>query len=185
MWVWSLGRENPLERTWQPTPVFLPGESHGQRNLEGYSPWGCRVEHDWSDLVHSVTLANIYLQWPGSLGLQVEFSDSWSSKQEQSGFSRAGPQSWPLPWASGDMVRAIWRGWVCRGHFSPPVLAHTHSSPLLGSCVRGCSHLWHGPLEVTVVGEGLTSPRKFVQGHGEKILGFGDLEWGPEVRSRL
>ena len=24
----------------QPTPVFLPGESHGQRNLAGYSPWG-------------------------------------------------------------------------------------------------------------------------------------------------
>ena len=27
-------------RKWQPTPVFLPGESHGQRSLEGYSPWG-------------------------------------------------------------------------------------------------------------------------------------------------
>ena len=25
---------------WQPTPVFLPEESHGQRNLKGYSPWG-------------------------------------------------------------------------------------------------------------------------------------------------
>ena len=25
---------------WQPTPVFLPGKSHGQRNLAGYSPWG-------------------------------------------------------------------------------------------------------------------------------------------------
>ena len=25
---------------WQPTPVFLPGESHGQRSLSGYSPWG-------------------------------------------------------------------------------------------------------------------------------------------------
>ena len=25
-----------------PTPVFLPGESHGQRNLVGYSPWGCK-----------------------------------------------------------------------------------------------------------------------------------------------
>ena len=24
---------------WQPTPVFLPGESHGQRSLAGYSPW--------------------------------------------------------------------------------------------------------------------------------------------------
>ena len=27
-------------RTWQPTPVFLPGESHGQRSLAGYSPSG-------------------------------------------------------------------------------------------------------------------------------------------------
>ena len=27
-------------RKWQPTPVFLPGESHGQRSLSGYSPWG-------------------------------------------------------------------------------------------------------------------------------------------------
>ena len=27
-------------RKWQPTPVFLPGESHGQRNLVGCSPWG-------------------------------------------------------------------------------------------------------------------------------------------------
>ena len=27
---------------WQPTPVFLPGESHAQRSLVGYSPWGCK-----------------------------------------------------------------------------------------------------------------------------------------------
>ena len=30
----------PWRRKWQPTPVFLPGESHGQRSLEGYSSWG-------------------------------------------------------------------------------------------------------------------------------------------------
>ena len=30
----------PWSRAWQPTPVFLPGESYGQRSLEGYSPWG-------------------------------------------------------------------------------------------------------------------------------------------------
>ena len=29
-----------VEKEWQPTPVFLPGESHGQRSLAGYSPWG-------------------------------------------------------------------------------------------------------------------------------------------------
>ena len=32
----------PWKRKWQPAPVFLPGESHGQRSLAGYSPWGCR-----------------------------------------------------------------------------------------------------------------------------------------------
>ena len=36
----------PWRRAWQPTPVFLPGESHGQRSLAGYSPWGRRVRHD-------------------------------------------------------------------------------------------------------------------------------------------
>ena len=32
----------PWRREWQPTPVFLPGESHGQRSLVGYSPWCCK-----------------------------------------------------------------------------------------------------------------------------------------------
>ena len=36
----------PWRRAWQPTPVFLPGESHGQRSPAGYSPWGRRVRHD-------------------------------------------------------------------------------------------------------------------------------------------
>ena len=30
----------PQRREWQPTPVFLPGESQGQRGLAGYSAWG-------------------------------------------------------------------------------------------------------------------------------------------------
>ena len=37
-------------RKWQPTPVFLPGESQGQRSRVGCRLWGCRVGHDWSDL---------------------------------------------------------------------------------------------------------------------------------------
>ena len=35
-------------RKWQPTPVLLPRKSHGGRSLVGYSPWGCRVRHDWA-----------------------------------------------------------------------------------------------------------------------------------------
>ena len=33
-------RKIPWRRVWQPTPVFLPGESHRQRSLVGYGPWG-------------------------------------------------------------------------------------------------------------------------------------------------
>ena len=32
----------PWRREWLPTPVFLPGELHGQRSLEGYGQWGCK-----------------------------------------------------------------------------------------------------------------------------------------------
>ena len=41
-WVQSLGqRKIPWRREWQPNPVSLPGESHGQRSLAGKSPGGC------------------------------------------------------------------------------------------------------------------------------------------------
>jgi len=43
-WVRSLGWEDPLEKG-TATHSWL-GESHGQRSLAGYSPWGCRVGHD-------------------------------------------------------------------------------------------------------------------------------------------
>ena len=40
-WFRALGQEDPLEKGMTtPTPVFLPGEFHGQRSLAGYSPKG-------------------------------------------------------------------------------------------------------------------------------------------------
>ena len=39
----------PQRRAWQPTPVFLPGKSHGQRSLAGSSPWG-RKESDTTEV---------------------------------------------------------------------------------------------------------------------------------------
>ena len=44
-------RRFPWRRTWQPTLLFLPGESHGQRSLVGYSPWG----HKESDMTEQVS----------------------------------------------------------------------------------------------------------------------------------
>ena len=43
----------PWRKECLPTPVFLPGESHGRRSLAGYSPWGCRE----SDMTERPTLS--------------------------------------------------------------------------------------------------------------------------------
>ena len=44
-WVRFLGWEDPLEKEMTiPTPVLLPGKSHGQKNLVGYSPWGRKIK---------------------------------------------------------------------------------------------------------------------------------------------
>ena len=47
----------PWRKAWQPTPVFLPGESHGHRSLVGDGPQGRKeVEYNWSDLAQHVVL---------------------------------------------------------------------------------------------------------------------------------
>ena len=46
LWVQNI----PWKRAWQPTPVFLPEESHGQRNLVGYSPQGHKESDMTSDI---------------------------------------------------------------------------------------------------------------------------------------
>ena len=48
LWVGRI----PWRRTWQPTPVSLPGKSHGQRSLADYNPWGCKE----SDMTEQLTL---------------------------------------------------------------------------------------------------------------------------------
>ena len=48
-------RKIPWRRKWQHIPVFLPGESHGQRSLVGCSPWG-RKESDTTERLSMFTL---------------------------------------------------------------------------------------------------------------------------------
>ena len=49
----------PWRREWLPTPVFLPGESHGQSSLAGYSPWGFKE----SDTTEQLTLSRFCLYY--------------------------------------------------------------------------------------------------------------------------
>ena len=56
LWV----RKIPWRRKWQPTLIFLPGESHGQRSLVSYSPW-CHRESDTTEMIY--TQATTIIQW--------------------------------------------------------------------------------------------------------------------------
>ena len=56
-WVPSLGWEDPLDKGMATTPVFWPGEFHGQRSLAAYSPWG----HKESDTTERLTLSHFLL----------------------------------------------------------------------------------------------------------------------------
>ena len=59
-WATSLSLFTLLHwrRKWQPTPVFLPGESQGRGSLVGCRLWGHRVGHNWSDLACSYNILN-------------------------------------------------------------------------------------------------------------------------------
>ena len=81
--VHSLGQEDPWRREWQPTPVFLPGEFHGQKSLVGYSPWD-RKESDSTEQLTRITLLLVskFLQketWDGCVVHLLFFFYSASS----------------------------------------------------------------------------------------------------------
>ena len=59
----------PWRRKWQPTPVFLPGKSHGQRSLVGHSPWGhkrighslvTKQQQQHKSLVYNIAYFQVY-----------------------------------------------------------------------------------------------------------------------------
>ena len=60
-------RKIPWRRKGQPTPVFLPGESHGQRSLAGYSPRG----HEESDTTETTSCTAHVPLWPVCLGMDL------------------------------------------------------------------------------------------------------------------
>ena len=64
-------RKIPWRRTWQPTPVFLPGKSYGQKNLSGYSPWGHKdSDTSWELSIYTIPAMKREHQVGGDRALQ-------------------------------------------------------------------------------------------------------------------
>ena len=88
-------RKIPWRRVWQSTPIFLPGESHGQGSLVGYSPWG-QKESDMTEHTPKL-IKNLKCKLAqGSVDTAVDKDDPWPQgscnpvrrqplKQEQQG----------------------------------------------------------------------------------------------------
>ena len=66
----GLGRF-PWRRKWQSTPVLLPGKSHGQRSLVGYSPWGWK---SWTRL-------NDFTEWSSGFPYFLQFKSEFGNKE--------------------------------------------------------------------------------------------------------
>ena len=103
------GRKISWSREWQPTPVFLPGEFHGQRNLVDYSPWG-RKESDTTEwLIHThtffafkkvkVKLLNRvrFFATPRTVAYQDPLSMGFSRQEYWSGLPLPSPGDLPYP----------------------------------------------------------------------------------------
>ena len=90
-WVRDLGREDPWRKKWQPTPVFLPGESHGRRSLVGYSP---RVAKSWTRL--SDFTFTFFSSWRTSFRISVNASQEMKNSFRFSLLSL--PHFWRTAW---------------------------------------------------------------------------------------
>ena len=80
-------RKIPWRRKWQSTPVLLPGKSHGQRSLVGYSPWG-RKESDTTEQLH------FHFHNVGDLGLLLGREEPLEKEMA----THSSTLAWKIPW---------------------------------------------------------------------------------------
>ena len=85
----------PWRRNWQSTPIFLPGEFHGQRSLAGYSSWDCKESDTTEQLTFSFHaspqgICFIYVNFNFYKTLQCHslLSDGWNLRFEAALLSR-------------------------------------------------------------------------------------------------
>ena len=73
-----IANETHQRRKWQPTPVFLPGEFHGQRSLAGYSPCGHKELDMTEQLIYTLVIPIAFLSEVHLNGLSWNYALSYS-----------------------------------------------------------------------------------------------------------
>ena len=156
----------PWRRAWEPPPVFLPGESHGQRSLAGYSPWGNKElnmaerAHTHTHMRHKYAAVCLVYTAPSwcLLAPPAEDSHSPASVHFFAGLSVRWPPgsqlSLSLPAASPLCPhRGLWRPQAAAHPHLAPALAWSpechlcsrgeQGSPSLGTCCQSLQFTFH------------------------------------------
>ena len=82
-------RKIPWRKPWQPTPIVSPGESHGQRSLAGYSPWGHKeldMTEQHTDAVEKVRNSHLIFAWCStiaSIGFKMLQRRKWEIRDRK------------------------------------------------------------------------------------------------------
>ena len=173
-------RKIPWRREWQPTPVSLPGQFHGQRSLAGYSPWGHReIRHDWVTntcvdaraRVHTHTCVKPEATPQGCLGAEPCLCCSLMCAPVPGAVhGKCQRLQRPLWWVTGLGERR--RGAWPRPDtllFSAGRKAPAEGLPVAQRCEGGCT--------CSVNWSSLTLPECSLQRHRWKMLDSGELDW--------
>ena len=117
-------RKIPWRRKWQPTPVFLPGESHGQRSLVGYSLWDCK-ESDTTEITSHTLYHDSYSKyWEANQGGTVTGKGLKNSQIGES--KKVSLKWWHLTFKLSAKTR--WVRW-CYRHVRKPGAGKNHPGP--------------------------------------------------------
>ena len=154
----------PQGRTWQPTPVFLPGESHGQRSLVGYNPWGHKSQTQLSDWAYMHTLCDLA---PNSLSQELH---EWARQT-------ASPSSWSV-WSMG--WSAYGGGWDSANMakvFTEDVLTSQWITCIAQQSRKTNQKLqqWKNPEQITLLPWQPRDRRMHGQGHLRAVGQYSDI----------
>ena len=123
-------RKIPWRRAWQPTPVRLPGESHGWRSLEGYSSRGCKKSDRTKVTLHAHK--HMYTQERSGKGRESVTHRGLTLRPSESKKKKLGtvwkpPEVWRLP----SLTDKLDKGWKTDGQGSQGNLLHHWLSAML------------------------------------------------------
>ena len=130
-------RKTPWRRKWQPTPVFLSGESHGQRSLVGYSPWHSKESDTTEKLsIHILVLAlNVPYSHPKETWMVDQPIQRFESRQSN--------------------VQMVFLNPPCTFHFN-----HCHLGGEVWYDMISITHDWSKPILYYPVVQFITDPMK-------------------------